>query len=164
MKESAENEVRQLYGRKLRLRVCGICLSNDRILMIRHSGVVENEDFWSPPGGGLQFGETAHEALIREFKEETNLEIEVGKLLFVNEFLGPPLHAIELFFQVNCLNNDMVRGYDPEMKNQIIEEIRWMTWEEIKAIKAQNLHRIFSLVNSFEEFSHLDNFLGQNHQ
>jgi 8-oxo-dGTP diphosphatase len=49
---------------------------------------------------GLQYGESVNEALKREFLEETQTEITIGEMLFVNEFLEPPLHAIELFFKV----------------------------------------------------------------
>jgi 8-oxo-dGTP diphosphatase len=49
---------------------------------------------------GLQYGEAVNEALKREFLEETQTDITIGEMLFVNEFLEPPLHAIELFFKV----------------------------------------------------------------
>ena len=38
------------------------------------------------PGGGHEFGEGLKETLIREFKEELSLEVEVGDLFYVNDF------------------------------------------------------------------------------
>lgn len=38
------------------------------------------------PGGGMEFGEGFKGTLIREFQEELNIEIEVGKLFYFNEF------------------------------------------------------------------------------
>ena len=38
------------------------------------------------PGGGLEFEEGFKHALKREFKEELNIEIEVGELFYFNEF------------------------------------------------------------------------------
>jgi ADP-ribose pyrophosphatase YjhB (NUDIX family) len=38
---------------------------------------------WGLPGGSLEYGETAEEALIREMHEETNLHIEIERFLFV---------------------------------------------------------------------------------
>jgi 8-oxo-dGTP diphosphatase len=39
------------------------------------------EDFWHVIGGHIENGETPEQALKREFKEETNLDITVGKLI-----------------------------------------------------------------------------------
>ena len=96
--DSSREEVRKLYGNRLRLRVCGLYREADQLLMVRHRSIGPTDTFWCPPGGGSQFGETATEALVREFLEETGLEVEIGNMLFVNEFMQPPLHALELFF------------------------------------------------------------------
>ena len=38
------------------------------------------------PGGGLEFGEGTIDCLKREFREEFNLEIEVGELFYLTDF------------------------------------------------------------------------------
>lgn len=125
-----ENLINQ-YGNQLRIRICGICVQDNKILLINHSGLNESNEFWSPPGGGLQFGETIEECLKREFLEETNTIILVGKFLKIREFLKPPLHAIELYYEVKIASGIVKKGFDPEMEEQIINDIQWFNLEQI---------------------------------
>jgi 8-oxo-dGTP diphosphatase len=129
MKENIINQ----YGNQLRVRVCGICVQDGKVLLINHSGLNETGEFWAPPGGGLQFGETIEECLKREFLEETNTIISMGKFLTVREFLKYPLHAIELFYEVNIESGKIEIGIDPEMEEQIIKDIQWLSFEEVFA-------------------------------
>ena len=124
-------EIINQYGNKIRVRVCGICVQDDKILLVNHSGMNESGEFWSPPGGGLEFGESIEDCLKREFLEETNTVISVGKFLKINEFVKPPLHAIELFYEVKILSGEIKIGFDPEMDYQIIKDIQWLNFEEV---------------------------------
>ena len=119
------------YGNHLRVRVCGICVQDGKILLINHAGLNESNEFWSPPGGGLQFGEAIDECLKREFFEETNTVISVGKFLKIREFIQLPLHAIELYYEVKIESGNIETGFDPEMEEQIIKDIQWISLEEI---------------------------------
>ena len=124
-------EIINQYGNKIRVRVGGICVQDDKILLVNHSGMNENGEFWSPPGGGLEFGESIEDCLKREFLEETNTVISVGKFLKINEFVKPPLHAIELFYEVKILSGEIKIGFDPEMEYQIIKDIQWLSFAEV---------------------------------
>jgi 8-oxo-dGTP diphosphatase len=88
-------DIGNLYGGSVRVRVGGLCVQEHRILLVNHALYGPEGIFWSPPGGGVQFGESAQQALVREFREETGLDVEVGELLFVHEHIAVPLHAVE---------------------------------------------------------------------
>lgn len=136
------------YGNRVRLRSCGICIVENTILLVKHKGIGELGYLWSPPGGGVEFGESVTSVLQREIKEECGLEAKVGKLLFVDEFIKPPLHAVEFFFEVQ-VSGQIEKGFDPEMDTdyQMIEEVKFISWEEIKAGPTQAFHRMFERVN-----------------
>ena len=51
MKEAVDT----MYGNRVRVRVCGILIQEDKILLINHKGVGEKGSLWAPPGGGLEF-------------------------------------------------------------------------------------------------------------
>lgn len=146
-------DVEKTYGGRVRVRVGGICIKDDRILLLRHEGVGPDDYLWAPPGGGAEMGEKLPENLKREFLEETGLEIAVGELLFVNEFMDNPLHAIELFFRVKVTGGYLKLGKDPEMaeSQQILKEIRYFSWQQLQDIKKSRLHNMFHRINKLEE-------------
>ncbi|NIJ53705.1 NUDIX domain-containing protein [Dyadobacter arcticus] len=159
--QTVKDEIGALYGGSVRVRVCGICVKNERILVVNHSLYGKNQLFWSPPGGGIQYGETAVDALKREFEEETGLKVQVGSLLFIHEHIGHPLHAIELFFRIDSFEGTLVKGSDPEITSdgQIIEEVSFMSWTEIQKFEESQLHRLFSLSDSLEGIFNLGNYI-----
>lgn len=145
-------EIESKFGNKLRTRVNGVLIRDEKILMVRHK-MSDQRDFWSVPGGGMDFGSDAPSNLKREFMEETGLEIEVGKFLCVHEFLKPPLHAIELFFEVEMNGGKLHLGIDPELEsqNQILSEIAWMSLKDLKNIPQDSIHQVFWGIKSFRE-------------
>lgn len=150
-----EPEINNLYGNKIRVRVCGLCWQDDRLLVINHKGL-SSGDFWAPPGGGLEFGEPVHDRLRKEFLEETGLHISVGKFRFACEFIERPLHAIELFFDVTRVGGRLIKGEDPELP--IIQDARFMSPAELAEIPAGSLHGIFRLAPSAFQLKTLGGF------
>src|SRR5690348_9091527 len=60
--------------------VGAIITDSDRILLIRR-GHEPEAGRWSLPGGRIEAGETDEQALIREVREETGLEVAPGRLI-----------------------------------------------------------------------------------
>lgn len=145
-------EIESKFGHQLRSRVNGILIENDKILMIKHL-MGGGKEFWAVPGGGMIYGQSATDNLIREFAEETGLKISIKSYLFVHEYLSPPLHAMEHFFLVEKTGGILTVGTDPELtdEDQIINEIQWMSIQDLQSLPKDALHQIFWGIKSFEE-------------
>ena len=67
-----------------KLIVHGLMKINDKYLVIKRSIIKRGKpnvypEYWDIPGGSVEDFETPVEALIREAKEEVNLDVEVNK-------------------------------------------------------------------------------------
>ena len=138
--------VQRTFGHRLRVRVCGLCFSGDDLLLIRHRGLGKLGYLYAPPGGEMHYEERAEAALVREFAEETGLQVRVSEFLFVYEFLEPPLHALELFFRVEAVSGELQRGHDPELAahEQLIEAVRFMSPAALAQVPGDALHAVIN--------------------
>lgn len=72
----------------IRVGVSGVLIRGDAILLVEFDDPDASERWhFNLPGGGVEPGETLHEAMRREFLEETTAEVEVGRLLLIWEYV-----------------------------------------------------------------------------
>ncbi len=104
--------------------VVGIIMKDSKILLTKRSFLIDKGK-WCLPGGRIKSQEKAENALVREIKEETNLEAINIKFLFYHDEIIPRLnsHNIVLVFRID------VEGIPK--KNYEVSEIRLFTKKEI---------------------------------
>ncbi len=94
---------------------------------------------WFFPGGALEKGERLEEALKREVKEETGIEIEVQKFFhFVESFfyydpLDEAYHNLAFIYLCTPKTLDL-----PEVENPAIEETEKCQWVDIESLKKED--------------------------
>lgn len=116
-----------------RVRVAGILIENGKILLIEHKK--NNKKYWLVPGGGVDWGESTAEALTREYKEETNLDINVKRFLFLSETIAPDKekHVINMYFEIEKdKNSEAIMKLGDE---ENLSDLKYLTKEEVIDIK-----------------------------
>lgn len=91
-------------GKEFLVRACGILLHGDALLA--EEGIdSKGRKAYALPGGHLEFGESLMGCLSREFYEETGLNVEAEKLVYIHENFyghkGVTTHEIGFYFLVD---------------------------------------------------------------
>ena len=83
------------------------------ILLVQHRK--SNRLYWVLPGGRIEYGESFQDCAVRELKEETNLDIEFGKVVFLSEAIAPDRsrHIINIYATGKVLGGEMKVGDEP---------------------------------------------------
>lgn len=92
------------------------------------------------PGGHIELGETIEEALIREVKEETNLDIYDIEFLLFQEFIYDPSFWKKdhyIFFDYVCKTDS-----SDVILNEEAEEYAWVSVEEALKLHVEHYTRI----------------------
>jgi 8-oxo-dGTP pyrophosphatase MutT (NUDIX family) len=116
--------------------VYGFAIHDNRLLVVKtvHTGK------YVLPGGGIEKGETVEAALIREFREETGIDIRVGRFLhFEGDFfyydpLEMALQGYLFFYQ--CFPQSFQLHLAPETAQE--EGLEMPLWVEIDHLQSHD--------------------------
>jgi len=127
--------------RKSKIRPIVLCLfrHSDRILVSRDYDSVKQEHYYRPLGGGIEFGETSRDAIIREIREELDAEIENLTWLGILENLftleGERGHEIALVYDATFVDRSLYEreslpGHEREIGLNFVAE--WKSIDELR--------------------------------
>ena len=127
------------------IRVKAICVfrTDDRILVFEAFDSAAGRRFYRPLGGAVEPGETSHEAIEREIREEVGLDISRVRLLGTLEHLfsyeGKPGHEIVFVYDA-CFNNESVYESNEVIVHQDDGDTILASWRSIHSF--DNYHRL----------------------
>jgi 8-oxo-dGTP pyrophosphatase MutT (NUDIX family) len=130
---------------KQRIRVAAIIVNENKILLVKHVHPETGYTWWVPPGGGIKEKDSSiFNCAKREVFEETNLKVEVSKIIYLREYLDKRDSSentegtlnIEIFVLADHydgkINVDNIKGNDPD--ELYIKQVEWLPKEEIQDI------------------------------
>lgn len=119
-----------LPGKDVRIRVCGILIDQERMLMIAHKK--NGNIYWLLPGGGVDYGESLNEALCREFLEELNISVHVEEIALVADSIDPSgeRHVVNICFFCRFESGKFLLGEDERL-----HDFRFFTENELTEIE-----------------------------
>src|SRR5438105_15098364 len=91
----------------INLRVYGILFGENKKVLVSDE-YIRGGYYTKFPGGGLEYGEGTRDCLKREFKEEMNLEVEIGDHIYTTDFFqvsafNPDHQIISIYYFVKAL-------------------------------------------------------------
>ncbi len=102
--------------------VAAVITDGDRIFATQR-GYGDFKGMWEFPGGKMEPGESREEALVREIREELDVDVEVGEFLCTVEYDYPAFHLT-----MHCFICSIVNG---ELRLKEHEAARWLTHDEL---------------------------------
>lgn len=118
------------------VRAYGVLVIDGAVLLSaeKYRGV----DMVKLPGGGLEFGEGLRDCLVREFREETGLDIRVGEHLYTTDFFQ--ISAFDASHQLISVYYRVfpIRRSDFLKEIQSLEENKHFFWKSLSALQADD--------------------------
>ncbi|MCA9563221.1 MAG: NUDIX hydrolase [Myxococcales bacterium] len=119
----------------LRLAAYGVLLDDaGRLLAVRIAPNYPSAGIWTLPGGGLDWGETPEQGLVRELHEETGLNVSNLQIAWVysHNFKSTlsrpnePVQAVGLVYRVRQWSGELIVERDGST-----DRVEWLTRDQL---------------------------------
>ncbi|MBL7700005.1 MAG: NUDIX domain-containing protein [Chitinophagaceae bacterium] len=128
------------------IRVYGILINEKNQLLVADE-YIRGGYYTKFPGGGLEFGEGTRDCLKREFKEEMDLEVEIGDHIYTTDFFqmsafNPSHQIISIYYfaralePITCPIRTKIFDFDSTQldtynKTGETETFRFIDWDKL---------------------------------
>ncbi|MBO6213516.1 NUDIX domain-containing protein [Algoriella sp.] len=117
------------------VRVYALLEHNGKVLVMHEP--FQGKLIYKFPGGGLEFGEGTKDCLVREFKEELNLDVEITSHFYTQDFFVlnafDPTEQVLLIYYKATISDKALANL--KILDADIEELLWIEPKQLKATK-----------------------------
>jgi len=118
-------------GKEHRIATGAIIIQEDKILLVRYNDH-HGKSYLVGPGGGVHSdNESITQALKREVKEETGLEVNPYKILFIEDLLSSRYRMVKIWFLCNTVGGQVKKTQGAI--DEGIVEVRWYGRDELNS-------------------------------
>lgn len=130
--------------RRFLFRAAGVAVIGGRVLIQQF----ENDDtFWCLPGGRVEMGEPAEEALLREMDEELGCQVRIQRLLWVidNHFKHRDVvyHELGLYFAIELPEGSPQSSGEPWTGEELDGTKLFFRWQPVDRLGDLNVKPSF---------------------
>lgn len=108
------------------IKVVAAIIQKENKILATKRGYGEFINMWEFPGGKIESGETKEQALVREIKEELNIEISVDKFAIDSEYQYPNFYLF-----MSCFMCSIKEGSIELLEHN---DGKWITKEELNTL------------------------------
>jgi len=105
------------------IQVSAAIIKRSNEICVACRGYGDFKDMWEFPGGKIEPGETREEALIREIKEELELDIKISKYITTIDYDYPNFHLT-----MHCF---LCEVYGGKLRLNAHNKVRWVPLDEL---------------------------------
>ncbi|RLI93992.1 MAG: hypothetical protein DRO90_02530 [Candidatus Altiarchaeales archaeon] len=119
-----------------RLTVDAVILKNNSIILVKRKNP-PFEDMWALPGGFVEYGETVENAILREVKEETGLDVKIDRIVGVysDPDRDPRGHTVSICFLCHPIGGKLIANTDTkDAKKFNLSELPRLAFDHEKII------------------------------
>lgn len=125
-------------------RVAGLIINNTKLLIMTD----EQSPYYYLPGGRVLMNELSEDAIVREIREELNVQVKVNRMLWFNEnffheeHYDENFHEICFYYLLDIADNNLI-NQEKEFVITESEKIFTFFWKEMNEIKNLDLRPSF---------------------
>lgn len=109
------------------IEVVAAIIIRDNLILATKRGYGDYINYWEFPGGKIEVGETKEEALLREIREELEVDISIDEFLCTVDYDYPNFHLT-----MHCFICSLVCG---EIKLVEHNDARWLAVNELNSVQ-----------------------------